>query len=102
MSMVHNKALVRRFLDEVYNKGNLEVADALVAPNYTSHNELNIEVLGPRGIKQAAIMQRSAFYKVVAILIDWITLIVSGVLLSVLFKRAERLGVPRLVERSSH
>jgi len=29
-------------------------------------------------------------YEVVAILIDWITLIVSGVLLSVFFRRAER------------
>ena len=31
-------------------------------------------------------------YEVVAILIDWIALIVSGTLLSVLFKQAERCG----------
>jgi steroid delta-isomerase-like uncharacterized protein len=61
MTIETNKSLIRRFLDEVYNKGNLALADELVAPNYTSHNELNIEVLGPDGIKKAAMMQRTAF-----------------------------------------
>jgi len=50
MPTKQNKALVRRFLEEVYNRGNLDVADELVAPDYVSHNELNIEVLGPRAI----------------------------------------------------
>ena len=40
-------------------------------------------------------------YEVVAILIDWIALIVSGILLSVFFKRAERRGTSRLPEGSS-
>jgi predicted ester cyclase len=56
-----NKALVVRFLDEVYNMSNLAVADELVAPDYTSHNQLAIEVLGPEGIKKAAREQRAAF-----------------------------------------
>lgn len=56
-----NKALVARFLDEVYNRGRLEVADELVADDYTSHNGLGIEVLGPEGIKAAARAQREAF-----------------------------------------
>jgi predicted ester cyclase len=56
-----NKAIVRRFLDEVYNKGNLAVADELVAADYTSHNQLAIEVLGPEGIKATARAQRAAF-----------------------------------------
>jgi hypothetical protein len=34
-------------------------------------------------------------YEVAAILIDWIALIVSGVLLSVFFRRAGRYGAPR-------
>jgi steroid delta-isomerase-like uncharacterized protein len=37
------------------------VADELVAPGYTSHNGLGIEVLGPQGIKAAAVAQRTAF-----------------------------------------
>lgn len=61
MGVEENKALVARFLDEVYNKGNLAVADELVAPDYTSHNQLAIEVLGPEGIKRTAREQRAAF-----------------------------------------
>ncbi|MEZ0370038.1 MAG: ester cyclase [Candidatus Sericytochromatia bacterium] len=56
-----NKDKVRYFLDEVYNKGNLAVADELVAPDYVSHNKLALEVLGPEGIKQVALLQRAAF-----------------------------------------
>jgi predicted ester cyclase len=72
MSTSQNKALVTRFLDEVYNKGNLDVADELVTANYLSHNELNLEVLGPEGIKSAAIMQRSAFPDLVTTIDDLI------------------------------
>jgi len=56
-----NANLVRYFFEEVYNKGNFAVADSLIAEKYTSHNKLNIEVIGPDGIKQAAAAQRSAF-----------------------------------------
>jgi predicted ester cyclase len=37
MSTEENKALVRRFFEEVYNKGNVAVADELVAPNIVGH-----------------------------------------------------------------
>lgn len=56
-----NKALVRRFLDEVYNRGNFAVADEVIAAKYTSHNGLGIDVLGPEGIKATAMAQREAF-----------------------------------------
>ena len=72
MSTEQNKALVRRFLNEVYNKGNLKVADELVAANYISHNELNIEVLGPQGIRNAAVLQRTAFPDLVTTIDDLI------------------------------
>jgi predicted ester cyclase len=72
MSSEANKSIVRRFLDEVYNKGNLSVADELVAPGYISHNELSIEVLGPEGIKKAALMQRAAFPDLVSTIDDLI------------------------------
>jgi predicted ester cyclase len=61
VSVEDNKRLVARFLDEVYNQGNLAVADELVARDYTSHNRLEIEVLGPEGIKATARAQRAAF-----------------------------------------
>ena len=61
MTAEENRRLVARFLDEVYNRGNLAVADELVADDYTSHNRLEIEVLGSEGIKAAARAQRAAF-----------------------------------------
>ncbi len=37
MSTEDNKALVRRFFEEVYNKGNVAAVDELVAPNIVGH-----------------------------------------------------------------
>jgi hypothetical protein len=48
-----NKALVRRFFAEVWNKGRTELAKEMVADGYVSHNKLELEVLGPEGIQQA-------------------------------------------------
>lgn len=56
-----NKELVRRMFEEVYNKGNYDFADEVFAENYISHNKLNIQVLGPDGIKKTAREQRAAF-----------------------------------------
>jgi hypothetical protein len=33
-----NKALVRRFNEEVYNRGNLDVVDELLAPTFVGHD----------------------------------------------------------------
>ncbi len=37
MSTEDNKALVRRFFAEIYNKGNVAAVDELVAPNIVGH-----------------------------------------------------------------
>src|SRR5918994_1127275 len=37
-SPVENKALVRRFIDEVHNKGNFALFNELFAPNYVNHS----------------------------------------------------------------
>jgi steroid delta-isomerase-like uncharacterized protein len=37
MSTENNKALVRRFYEEVYNKQNLAIIDELIATNFMSH-----------------------------------------------------------------
>ena len=35
-----NKAVVRRLIEEVYNRGNLDMADELLAPDYVDHDLL--------------------------------------------------------------
>src|SRR5919112_1124055 len=47
-----NKALVRRFWDEVYNRGNYDVADELLAPNFVSRDALAGEEIGWEGLKR--------------------------------------------------
>ncbi len=37
MSTDDNKALVRRFVDEIFVKGNADAVDELLAPEFTSH-----------------------------------------------------------------
>jgi hypothetical protein len=37
ISTENNKALVSRFYEEVWNKGNVTAVDDLIAPNYVNH-----------------------------------------------------------------
>jgi serine phosphatase RsbU (regulator of sigma subunit)/predicted ester cyclase len=39
----NNKALVRRFDEEIYNRGNMDVADELLAPNFVARDALTGE-----------------------------------------------------------
>jgi steroid delta-isomerase-like uncharacterized protein len=56
-----NKALVRRFTNEVMNRGNLRVVDEIVAPNAVNHSSPPGFPAGTAGVKQMATMYRSAF-----------------------------------------
>ena len=58
-----NKDLARRFMDEVYNKGNVEFIDEVVAPNYVVHDPNSPEGMsgGVEGAKQFVEMYRAAF-----------------------------------------
>ena len=48
-----NKAVIRRLFQEVWNRGNLEVADQIVAPDYVNHTPQLAGLLpGVRGFKQ--------------------------------------------------
>ncbi len=48
-----NKAVVRRLFQEVWNQGNLEVADQIVAPDYVAHiRPAEGLATGVRGFKQ--------------------------------------------------
>ena len=62
MSVEENKAVVRRFLDEVFGGGDLELVDELFAPDYVLHDPaVPQEVSGHEGIKQYVSMYRGAY-----------------------------------------
>lgn len=60
MSAEENKAMIRRMTEEVTNKGNLAVADEIMAPTYVSHTSER-ELKGPEGFKQYLATMRAAF-----------------------------------------
>src|SRR4028119_364722 len=62
VSTEENKALARRVLEEMFNKGNLDAADELLAPDYVDHDPAMLEdVHGPEGFKEYVGAYRSAF-----------------------------------------
>ncbi len=56
-----NKALTRRFIEEVLNKGNLDAVDELMDPNYVEHSPFPGQAPGLEGQKQMFAMMRAAF-----------------------------------------
>jgi steroid delta-isomerase-like uncharacterized protein len=57
-----NKAIVRRLVEELWNKGNLSLADELFAPTYTHHDASTPDVgRGPEGEKKRVTLYRTAF-----------------------------------------
>src|SRR5215212_2232253 len=48
----NNKALVRRFNEKVYNRGNMDVADELLAPNFVSRDTLTGEEASREDLKR--------------------------------------------------
>src|SRR5215204_6261946 len=57
-----NKAISRRADKELFDRGNLEVADELFAPNFVYHDPASGEDWrGPESVKQYAAMMRAAF-----------------------------------------
>ena len=55
-----NKALVRHFIEEVYNRGNLDAADELLAPNYVSRDDLTGEEASREDLKRAIAEQAAS------------------------------------------
>jgi steroid delta-isomerase-like uncharacterized protein len=60
MSTEENKAVVRRAIDEVVNKGDLAVVDEIMASNYVYHFPTH-DIEGPEGFKEFISMMRTAF-----------------------------------------
>jgi len=58
----NNKVIVRRLLEELWNKGNLSLADELFAPNYEHHDASTPDFgRGPESEKKRATLYRTAF-----------------------------------------
>jgi len=62
MSAEENKAIARRADEELFDRGNLDVADELFALNFVYHDPASGEDWhGPESVKQYATMLRAAF-----------------------------------------
>ncbi len=59
MSVEQNKAIVTRLFKEMWLKGDLSIADELVAADYILHNGMLPP--GRQGLKQTVIMMRETF-----------------------------------------
>jgi steroid delta-isomerase-like uncharacterized protein len=55
-----NEAVVRRFVDEVWNKGNLKLIDELLASDYVNHDPVN-PTRGPDAERETIKKYRAAF-----------------------------------------
>lgn len=61
-SSEQNKTIIRRIPEELYNQGNLAVADEVFAPDYIEHHPLPLDwPSGIPGVKQFVTMIRAAF-----------------------------------------
>jgi hypothetical protein len=57
-----NKAVARRWFEELFNAGNLEVADEIIAPDHVNHDPTLPDIpTGPEGQKQVVNLYRGAF-----------------------------------------
>ncbi len=62
MADEHNAALVRRAVEEIWNQGELDMADVLFAADYVNHAGLIPDFLcGPEAIKISVAFYRIAF-----------------------------------------
>jgi steroid delta-isomerase-like uncharacterized protein len=63
MSAEQNKAIIRRWIEEAWNQGNVELADEFYAADFSAIDADNPERIlhGPADIKQYAIRLRAAF-----------------------------------------
>ncbi len=48
-----NKAIAKRYVEEIYNQAKLDLADELLAPDYINHGGLEGQGQGPEGLKQS-------------------------------------------------
>ena len=56
-----NKAVLRRFYEEVWNEGNLDAIDEIISPNFTTHTPQPGISPDREGVKQFVTAYQSAF-----------------------------------------
>ncbi|MBE7553639.1 MAG: ester cyclase [Anaerolineales bacterium] len=61
MSTETNKTVLKRFFEELFNRGDLSVADEIVGANYVNHNAVPGETPGREGLKAFVTYLRTAF-----------------------------------------
>ena len=61
MSAEENKALFRRAYEELWNRGNLSVADELIAPDFINHAASPGSNRGPESMRGSVTWARNAF-----------------------------------------
>jgi predicted ester cyclase len=61
MSAEENKHIVRRTFEEVFNKGNLALADSWVAATFVNHATRAAMLPGPESLKEHVVLLRTAF-----------------------------------------
>jgi len=61
MSTEANKRILRRFFEELFNTGDLSIADEIVALDYVNHNTIPGEPSGREGLKAFVTLLRTAF-----------------------------------------
>ena len=62
MSASENGAVVRRFIDEVFNGANFAAAEEILAPNYVHHDPATAEAASGRdGLEKMVTFYRQAF-----------------------------------------
>lgn len=61
MSTTENLSLVRRYVDEVFNGGNLELLDEMISPDYKRYLSPTAPPLTPQAQKQRLAGLRAAF-----------------------------------------
>jgi steroid delta-isomerase-like uncharacterized protein len=62
VSVEENKAVARRLFEELFNAGNLEVADEIIAADHVNHDPTLPDIpTGPEGQKQVVNLYRGAF-----------------------------------------
>ncbi len=62
VSVEENKAVARRWFEDLFNAGNLEVANEIIAPDHVNHDPTLPDIpTGPEGQKQVVNLYRGAF-----------------------------------------
>ncbi len=63
MSAEENKAIIHRWIEEAWNKGNVNIADEIYAPHYIARDvgDPSKVLRGPEDIKKSVAMMRTVF-----------------------------------------